>query len=159
MRITKQIIIGTVGALVMGLLLHLVLPALLGVLLAGGASGLTILDPLYAGDRVSTIWEVFGVFMAVQATLALVFAPLSGGVIGWMANRWKSGWIFLTGPIASLVVHGAGAIMILLLTGLLAGDSVGVILATTIIIVLSIAPLIGLVSALLIYIFARDTNN
>ena len=154
MRSIKQIVIGAVGGLITGLLLHLMAPAALGALLAGGASGLTILDPLYAGDRVGEIWNVFGVFLAVQTALAVIVATISGGLVGLMGKSRQSGWIFLTGPIASLVVHSVGAIIILLITGLLARDSVGLILATSIIIILIVAPIVGLISAILVRIFA-----
>lgn len=62
---------GVIFAMLASLILNLILPAILGVILTALFSGLTLLDPLYAGDRNTTAWFTLMMTLIFQTCIHL----------------------------------------------------------------------------------------
>jgi hypothetical protein len=88
-----------------GLFSHLIGPGLLGAAIAILISGATFLDPLYAGQRLETIWGLFGDFATVQTVLALIAGPVSGLSRALLGGWSKSRWMYLIGPALGALIH------------------------------------------------------
>ncbi len=145
----RLMIIGAVTAFVTALFFHLVLPAALGVVVAVLFSGATLLDPLYAGDRIETIWSTVGNALIIQTLHTFVTAVAAGVLIGYLSRRWQSGWFYLAGALLSLILHYCVlAIVAVGLPVLSAQENFGLVWGITLVIITIVAPLIGLVSAL-----------
>ncbi len=97
----KTVLLTTLAALFLSLLL----PAILGALAATVFSGLSILDPLYAGERSSGAWGAYGVSIAVLGLHVIITTPLVSAVIYWFADAFRSRWFFLVAAVLSSLGH------------------------------------------------------
>ena len=146
MTLRKPAIAGAMGAFVAGLLLHLVLPAVVGVVLAVAVSGLTILDPLYAGERVNATWSALGMILSIQVLHTLITAPLAGGLAGSLAPRLQGLWAYLTGAFVSAALHYVLSFIVIAgLSAVAAERDSGQVRGISLALVTVVGPLIGLV--------------
>ena len=102
---SKLVITGAMGAFVAGVIFHIVIPGILGVVVALLVSGATILDPLYAEARIKTTWFTLGTVLIIQAFHTVVSATVTGGVVGFFALRLQSLWLYPLGALLSTVLH------------------------------------------------------
>jgi hypothetical protein len=132
----------------LALLLGLVLPALLGGVITAAFSSLTLLDPLYAGDRAAGAVEAFGTFLTLQIILSLVAAPVSALAVVWLAGRLRSRTLYLGAPGVALGVH---AILLgvsdLVFTLAFPMAGIGIISLVSALVSLPLAALYGLLAA------------
>lgn len=101
----KSMIIGALAALITAVFLQLLLPAILGFLFAITLSGATLLDPLYADDRLNSVWGVFRQMVALQTAQTLITAVFAGAVVGEIAVRWQSCWGNIIAGTISAIIH------------------------------------------------------
>ena len=140
----KTILLTTFAALFLSLLL----PAVLGVLAATVFSGLSILDPLYAGERSSGAWGALGGFLVVQ-TLHVVFsAPFTAAGVRTLAHRVAGGWLY---PLAALLGGGVHAVLTPLYVrgqvSLLPAADAGPLAVWLVLLAFLVGPVIGLLTA------------
>ena len=151
MEFNKLAIAGAKGTFFAGLLLHVAIPGLVGGGLVAIASVLTLLDPLYAGDRIESMSSTLGVVLVVQLLHASITATAVGGSIGYIASRLRSFWLYPIGFLLSTVLHGFffflfAAGLSMMFAEKQYGQLIGISLAITIL----VGPILGLVSAFLI---------
>jgi hypothetical protein len=143
----RNIIIGAAAAFLSALVLHLILPGILAGVLAVLMSGATLLDPLYAGERVETIWATTGAVLLAQTLQTFITAPVVGAIIGYFLFHRQSGWIYLVGSGLSLIGHYILlAIFAAILSFLSPRDNPGLVWGSAFALATIVAPIIGLVS-------------
>jgi hypothetical protein len=147
----SKLVIGVIGALVTGLLLHIVLPAFLGVVLAVGVSGLTILDPLYAGERIKSTWFTLGTVLMLHVLHTFVTAIIAGGLVGYLASRLQSLWLYPIGALLSIILHYLLFFVFAVGLSVIAAErNSDQVWGISLIIITVVGPIIGLISAFVV---------
>jgi hypothetical protein len=140
----KTILITTFVALFLSLLL----PAVLGVLAATVFSGLSILDPLYAGERSSGARGALGGFLVVQTLHVVLSAPLTAAGVQALAGALRSRWLYPLAALLGAVVHAV--LTPLYLRGqvsLLPAADAGPLAVWLVLLAFLVGPVIGLLAA------------
>ena len=144
----KAMVIGGLTALLTAVFLQLLFPLILGFLLAVVISGATFLDPLYADDRLDTIWGTFGQVVALQVGQTLITAVLAGIIAGEVAVRWQScSAYFIAGSISAVIHIVFLSIFGLMLPLFMDGENLGVAQTFAMMLALIMGFLIGAMSA------------
>jgi hypothetical protein len=146
---------GAIAALISSLILNLILPAVLGVLLASLVSGLTILDPLYAGERVEATWGILKTILIFQTLHTFITAPASGSLIGLLQRRIQSRWLYLAGAGLTVILHYLFLGVFIAISSFF--PSPGSVAGTSIFIVTLAGPFIGLISVYSVRRWGRQT--
>lgn len=142
---------GVIGAFVTGVLFHILLPAILGVVLAAIVSGLTILDPLYARERIKSIWSILGTVLVIQVLHTFITVPLVGGLVGYLASRLQPLWLYLVGSLLSTVLHYALFFLFAFSLSVISAKRIsGQVRGISLIITTVVGPIVGLVSVFVI---------
>ena len=143
----KAILIGAIAALATALFLQLLLPSVLGILAALLVSGLTILDPLYAADRLEAIWATLMLGLTIQSVQTFVISLCAGALVGYFATKIKTGWLYLAGATASTLLH---YLLLIVLAGILSFITVegnlGLVIGISAVLATIAGPIIGLTS-------------
>jgi len=136
-----------------GLLLHGIATGVLGTTLATAVSGVTLLDPLYAGDRLETTWSTRGILLAIHIFHTFVTAPLTGSLIGYSASRIQDRrlYLFAIGLFAidaSFGLHYLFTFVLAIGVPLFVKQPIpGSLWVISLVITTAVAPLIGLLAA------------
>ena len=140
----KTILITTLAALFLSLLL----PAILGALAATVFSGLTILDPLYAGERSSGAWGALGGLLVVQALHVVFSAPMTAAGTQALSRGVRSGWLFLLAALLGGLVHAVlTPLFIRLQASLLPAADAGPVAVWLVLLAVLVGPVLGLLAA------------
>ncbi len=144
----KSMIIGALAALITAVFLQLLLPAILGFLLSVTISGATLLDPLYADDRLNSVWDAFGQMVALQTAQTLITAVFAGVVVGEIAVRWQSCWGNVIAGSVSAIIHAIFLFIFAAILPLFIGTSTNGLAQTFVFFMaLTMGFLIGVISA------------
>jgi hypothetical protein len=138
---------GAVSAFMGSLVFGLILPAILGVVLAVLVSGLAILDPLHAADRIEASWRILKEVLIFQGLHMLITAPLAGALIGTLRKHLPTGWIYSVGGVLLMMgLHYAFSLIFILVAFLGSADTFpNSVTAITILLATFISPLIGFI--------------
>ena len=140
----KTILLTTLIALVLSLLL----PAILGALAATVFSGLSILDPLYAGERSSGAWGALGGLLVVQALHVVISAPLTAAGTQALARRVRNGWLYPVAVLLGGLVHAVLTPLLIRLQGsLLPAADAGPLAGLLVLLAVLVGPVLGLLAA------------
>ncbi|MEM7114450.1 MAG: hypothetical protein AAF614_18590 [Chloroflexota bacterium] len=104
----QRFLVGSIGILAAvgaAVLFHVIITAVLGIALSTILSGLTFLDPLYAGDRLESIWSTLATLLLLHGIHTLTTAPLVGGTIARLQSRYLSRNFYLIGAFLSLGLY------------------------------------------------------
>lgn len=140
---------GILVAVGSGVLFHVLLTAVLGAILSTILSGLTFLDPLYAGDRLESIWSNLATIMLLHGIHSLVTAPLVGASITYLHLHYPARSFYFLAPLLSLFLYFISAFIYRALWPLLSSDEISA--NTWLLSLISTglcSPIIGLVTAM-----------
>lgn len=104
----QKVLVGSTGILAAvgaGVLFHVIITAVLGIALSTVLSAATFLDPLYAGDRLESIWSTLGTILLLHGVHTIVTAPIVGGAIAYLKPTQPSRTFYLLGALLTLVVY------------------------------------------------------
>lgn len=91
--------------ILLGVFLHLIIPAVLAVIIGVFFMVLTIFDPLYAAKRTAYIWEAFFYFVILQGLNAFVSSSVFGILAAVFIEKIKEKQFYLIVIGASLLIH------------------------------------------------------
>jgi len=137
---------GVISACSASLILNLILPAILGVILTVLFSGLTLLDPLYAGDRNTTAWFTLMMALLFQTLHTFITAPVTGLLTALIHKRIQSGWLYLIGVVLTVIIHYIFLLIFASITALFVREDIGTAQTLSLFLITFISPLIGLIT-------------
>ncbi len=145
----KAFFTSSMVALLVGLLFHLIGPAVLGGVMASLLTGLSVLDPLGANQQVGELWLGYGGFLALQGMQMVISGLLTAAAITWLAGRVRSGWLYLAAIAGATVLQLA--LLLVYVLALVAvfpeGEGVGFMGGMALFFTLLAAPITGLACA------------
>lgn len=101
----KAFIASLIVAVLVGLVFHLLIPALLAGAMATLLSGLLLMDPLGAQKNAGEIWGGFGGFLVVQGVQTFLSSGLTAAAVARLAGRLRSGWVYLAAVVGAAALQ------------------------------------------------------
>lgn len=144
----KSLIIGMITAVIVGIVLHLIVVGILGFVAATIYSTFTILDPLYASERFDAVWTLVFAMMQVQLFQTFISASLAGAVVGFVAPKIQSCWVYPLCGFISAIIHILLLLTLSMVVSLLStSDTMSGLWGITFVLATAVGFLIGVLSA------------
>lgn len=137
---------GAMFAILASLILNLIVPAIFGVILTTLFSGLTLLDPLYAGDRNTTAWFTLMMTLVFQTLHTFITAPVTGILTALIHKRIQSGWLYLIGVALTVILHYIFLLIFAGISSFFVSEDISIARTVSFFLIIFISPLIGLIT-------------